>query len=130
MRAVTLKQIDRNLPLAEVFTMEQLLGQSVGEERFRTLLLGAFAGLAVLLACFGVFWVVGPYTVFVLPLTLLVNWILYHYQRRQVFGPMGLRVRSNRWGFLLYVLAYQMVMSPVAVLGYGQELLGLRRRWK
>jgi len=84
----------------------------------------------LLLACFGVFWVVGPYTLFVLPLTLLVNWLLYHYQRRQVFDPIGLRVRGNRWGFLLYVLAYQMVMSPIAVVGYGQEILGLRRRWK
>jgi len=28
------------------------------------------------------------------------------------------------------VLTYQMLMSPIAVIGYVQELLGLRRRWK
>ena len=33
-------------------------------------------------------------------------------------------------GFLGFVLAYQMLMSPIAVVGYAQELLGLRRRWK
>lgn len=84
----------------------------------------------LVLALFGVFWVVGPYTVLVLPLTLLVNGLLYRVQRRGVFDRLGLRVRRNRWGFLFYVLIYQMVMSPVAVYGYGQELLGLRRRWK
>jgi len=49
-------------------------------------------GLA--LAATGRYWIVGPYTLAVLPLTLAVNLILYR------------------------------------VLGYDQELLGLRRRWK
>jgi poly-beta-1,6-N-acetyl-D-glucosamine synthase len=66
----------------------------------------------------------------VLPLTLLVDFILYQYQRRQVFDVLGLQVRRNRLGFFAFVLLYQMLMSPVAVIGYGQELLGLRRRWK
>jgi biofilm PGA synthesis N-glycosyltransferase PgaC len=66
----------------------------------------------------------------VLPLTVLANAVLYRHQRRRVFGPLGLRVRSNRTGYLLYIVAYQMIMSPVSVLGYAQELLGLRRRWK
>jgi poly-beta-1,6-N-acetyl-D-glucosamine synthase len=84
----------------------------------------------LLLALTGRFWIVGSYTVAVLPLTLLVNLILYRYQRRQVFDVLGLRVRRNRLGFLAFVLVYQMLMSPVAVVGYAQELLGLRRRWK
>lgn len=84
----------------------------------------------LVLACFGVFWIVGPYTVLVLPLTMLVNWLLYRFQRRQVFDRLGLRVRRNLGGFVAYVLVYQLVMSPVAVMGYAQELLGLRRRWK
>jgi biofilm PGA synthesis N-glycosyltransferase PgaC len=29
-----------------------------------------------------------------------------------------------------YVVFYQMLMSPMSVLGYAQEALGLRRRWK
>jgi biofilm PGA synthesis N-glycosyltransferase PgaC len=84
----------------------------------------------LLLACFGVYWIVGPYTLLVLPLTLLANLLLYRYQLRQVFAPLRLRVRSNRSGYLLYIVAYQMIMSPVSVLGYAQEVLGLRRRWK
>jgi poly-beta-1,6-N-acetyl-D-glucosamine synthase len=74
--------------------------------------------------------IVGPYTVAVLPLTLLVNAILYRYQRRRVFNVLGLRVRRNALGFVAFVLTYQMLMSPVSVAGYVQELLGLRRRWK
>jgi biofilm PGA synthesis N-glycosyltransferase PgaC len=85
-------------------------------------------GLA--LAATGRYWIVGPYTLAVLPLTLLVNLILYRFQRRRVFNLLGLRVRRNAVGFVGFVLAYQMLMSPVAVVGYGQELLGLRRRWK
>jgi biofilm PGA synthesis N-glycosyltransferase PgaC len=47
-----------------------------------------------------------------------------------VFNLLGLRVRRNAIGFIGFVLTYQMLMSPIAVVGYGQELLGLRRRWK
>jgi poly-beta-1,6-N-acetyl-D-glucosamine synthase len=85
-------------------------------------------GLA--LAATGRYWVVGPYTLAVLPLTLIVNLILYRFQRRRVFNLLGLRVRRNAVGFIGFVLTYQMLMSPIAVVGYGQELLGLRRRWK
>jgi biofilm PGA synthesis N-glycosyltransferase PgaC len=84
----------------------------------------------LVLAATGRFWIVGPYTVAVLPLTLLVNGILYQYQRRRVFNLLGLRVRRNTAGFVAFVLTYQMLMSPVSVVGYVQELLGLRRRWK
>ena len=65
-----------------------------------------------------------------LPLTLLVNVILYRFQKRHVFDPLGLKVRSNAVGFVAYVLLYQAVMSPVAVWGYVQELSGRTRRWK
>jgi biofilm PGA synthesis N-glycosyltransferase PgaC len=84
----------------------------------------------LVLACFGHFWIVGPVTVLVLPITLFVNYLLYRFQRREVFGRLGLRVRHNALGFVAYVVVYQAIMSPVAVWGYAQELLGLRRRWK
>ena len=84
----------------------------------------------VVLACFGIFWFVGPVTVAVLPVTLLVYGILSHHQRKYVFKPLGLRVRRNRVGFLLFLVVYQMFMSTFSVVGYGQELIGARRRWK
>ncbi|HEY3809841.1 MAG TPA: glycosyltransferase, partial [Acidimicrobiales bacterium] len=62
----------------------------------------------LVLACFGIYWFVGIYTVAVLPLTLLVNGLLYRYQRRRVFVPFGLRVRRNLLGLVSYVVFYQM----------------------
>jgi poly-beta-1,6-N-acetyl-D-glucosamine synthase len=84
----------------------------------------------LVLACFGIFWIVGPITLAVMPVTLAVYCLLYRYQRRQVFEPLGLRVRRNGLGFFLFVVIYQMVMSSVSVFGYAQHLTGSRRRWK
>jgi putative ABC transport system permease protein len=50
-----LASLDPNIPLVDVMTMRERLGESVGEQRFRTLLLGSFAGFALLLACIGLY---------------------------------------------------------------------------
>ncbi|MEJ8547525.1 glycosyltransferase family 2 protein [Brevibacillus borstelensis] len=80
-------------------------------------------------AFFGHYWIVGPVTILVLPLALLQNYILYRYQR-YVFRTLDLKIRRNRWGFIAFVLFYQMIMSPVSVCGYFQEALKLGRVWK
>ena len=46
--------IDRDVPISEVKTMDQMVAESTVEPRLRTLLVGAFAGLAVLLSVVGV----------------------------------------------------------------------------
>jgi putative ABC transport system permease protein len=53
-----LASIDHSLPLANLMTMRERMGESVGEQRFRTLLLGSFAGFALVLACVGLYAVV------------------------------------------------------------------------
>lgn len=83
----------------------------------------------LVLALFGHYWIVGPTTLFVIPLALLQNYILYSYQKG-VFKSLNLRVRKNAVGFILYVLCYQVLMSPISVWGYIQETLKLRRIWK
>lgn len=83
----------------------------------------------LVLACFGKYYVVGPYTLLVLPLNVALTMIMYSYQRK-VFGYLNLRVRKNRLGFLAYVLIYQMISSPVSVWGYFQELFRMRRVWR
>ncbi|HKP85675.1 MAG TPA: ABC transporter permease, partial [Blastocatellia bacterium] len=47
--------LDKDLPVARVRTMEQLLSESVAQPRFRTLLLAVFAGVALLLAAVGIY---------------------------------------------------------------------------
>jgi len=82
----------------------------------------------VILALFGYFYVVGPSTLLVLPLAFLIVLVMYKKQKA-VFDELGLKVRQNFVGFIVYMLVYQVLMSPICVIGYGQELLGWRKRW-
>jgi len=50
-----LATLDRELPLARVRTMDQIVGQSIAERRFTMMLLAAFAAIAVVLAGVGVY---------------------------------------------------------------------------
>ncbi len=83
----------------------------------------------LVLAFFGKYWIAGLMTLLVVPLALLQNYILYRYQRN-VFKELDLRIRRNRAGYVFYVLLYQMLMSPISVIGYCQEVLRLKRKWK
>jgi len=83
----------------------------------------------LILAFFGYYYIVGATILFVLPLAFLSNYVMYRYQRK-VFESLGLRIRKNIFGFIAYVLTYQMFMSPVSVWGYFQEFFRLRRVWK
>ena len=82
----------------------------------------------VVLALFGHFYIVGPSTLLVLPLAFLIVFVMYKKQKK-VFDELGLKVRQNFVGFLVYMLVYQILMSPICVIGYSQELLGLTKRW-
>jgi len=83
----------------------------------------------LILAMFGIFWIIGPMTILVLPLALIQNYILYSYQKH-VFRELDLKIRRNKFGFILYVLIYQIIMSPMSVIGYFQELFSAGRIWK
>ena len=50
--------IDPQQPISDVRTMEEIVTQSLGSERFNTLLLGALAALALLLAAVGLYGVI------------------------------------------------------------------------
>src|SRR5271157_556165 len=49
------QSIDRDLPVFEVSTMDQYLAEEVATRRFNMLLLGVFAGLALVLAVVGIY---------------------------------------------------------------------------
>jgi putative ABC transport system permease protein len=52
------RSLDPDLPITHILTMPEALGDSVARPKFRTWLLGAFGGVALLLAAVGVFGVV------------------------------------------------------------------------
>ena len=50
-----MREIDPELPLANVLTMREVVAESVGSRRLQTLLSTLFAGAALLLACLGIY---------------------------------------------------------------------------
>ena len=50
-----LAELDPNIPLSDVATLDEMVGRSVGGARFITVLVSLFAGLALLLALAGVY---------------------------------------------------------------------------
>ena len=52
------QRLDPSLPIADVRTMEEVLGQSYSRQRFSALLLSGFAAVALVLAAIGIYGVV------------------------------------------------------------------------
>ena len=50
--------IDKNLPVTDVESFPDALGQSISRERFRTFLLSSFSAIALLLAAVGIFGII------------------------------------------------------------------------
>jgi putative ABC transport system permease protein len=50
-----LHQVDREIPVRDILTLDDLVTNSISQQRFNMLLLGAFAGLALLLAAIGIY---------------------------------------------------------------------------
>jgi putative ABC transport system permease protein len=53
--SAAIRETDRDVPIVDVRTMDELVKSSLSEERFSLLLLGAFAAVAVLLAAVGIY---------------------------------------------------------------------------
>ncbi len=83
----------------------------------------------LILAFFGIYWVAGPMTLLVLPLSLLVNYVMFNIQSR-MFTEQGLKVRKNILGFIFYALLYSMILQPACVVGYLNEFFfGKLKNW-
>jgi predicted permease len=48
-------EVDREIPLRDILAMDDVVANSLSQQRFNMLLLGAFAGLALLLAAVGIY---------------------------------------------------------------------------
>lgn len=54
----TVQSIDKDLPVTDVESFPEAVGASVAQERFRTLLMSSFSGIALILAAVGIFGVI------------------------------------------------------------------------
>jgi poly-beta-1,6-N-acetyl-D-glucosamine synthase len=82
----------------------------------------------IILALTGRFYIAGPWTLILLPMALLIILVMFVKQKK-VFDTLGLKVRQNLLGFFVYMFVYQVIMSPICVIGYFQELFGTVKRW-
>ena len=72
--------------------------------------------------------IVGPLTLLVLPLNMILSGIMFKLSRDS-FREVGLHVRRNIKGFLSYLLLYQSSCRRSSVVGYVQELFRTKRNW-
>lgn len=82
------------------------------------------------LVLFGYYYVVGPMLILVLPVTIASFTILFLYQKKKVFDLLNLKVRKHYLAFIVFLLGYQLLMSPVSLYGYTQEIFNMKRVWK
>lgn len=82
----------------------------------------------VILAIFGYYWIVGPMTLALLPMAFLIGFLNFSIENR-MFSTLGLRVRKNPSGFLIYVLIYNFILQPASVLGYLDEIFRTQKKW-
>lgn len=54
----TVRSIDKDLPVTDVESFPEVVGASVAQERFRTLLMSSFSAIALILAAVGIFGVI------------------------------------------------------------------------
>ncbi len=93
---VSLHTLDPELPVPQFKTMQDIVSASVSERRFQLTLVLVFAGIALVLACLGIFGVVS-YTVA---------------QRR---GEMGIRLALGATGANLRTMVVRQGLAPVVI---------------
>lgn len=82
----------------------------------------------IILAFTGRFYIAGPISLFVLPILFLIVFVMYT-KEKKIFKQLGLRIRKNPLGLLAYLFIYQLIVSPIAVVGYFQELFKIGKKW-
>ncbi|PYV01728.1 MAG: hypothetical protein DMG10_16850, partial [Acidobacteria bacterium] len=103
MRSV-LAQIDSNLPLSDILSVEEVVSRSLAPRRFNTILLATFAGVALLLAISGIYGV-----------------LAYSVARRT--SEIGLRIALGATSRSILGLVIGQGMRPILI-GIALGLLG------
>ena len=74
--------------------------------------------------------IVGFYTLLLLPITILLFSVMYIVEYNKVFKMINLKIEKHYLSFVIFLLCYSLIMSPVCLWGYIQEFIGAKRKWK
>jgi putative ABC transport system permease protein len=111
----TLRQIDPDLPLIGLGTVEQLVAKSVSQRQFFTFLLGVFTLIALILASVGIYGV----------MAYSVNQRTAEYGVRIALGATPGSIRNLVLGRAGILLGAGFAVGTVAAMGTGQLLASL-----
>lgn len=76
------------------------------------------------------FLIVGFVTLLLLPITVLVFSVMYISEYKRVYKRLNIKCSKNYLSFIVFMLFYSIIMSPICVWGYLQEFIGAKRKWK
>ncbi len=79
----------------------------------------------VILALFGYCYLVGLLTLFTALVGALFFWTVYRYQKR-----LGIPFKNTVFGFVLFLLFFQLVQSTASLNGYLCHIMGKKGEWK
>lgn len=82
----------------------------------------------LILACFGHYHIVGLMTLCVIPLNICII-IMMRYTQSRFLRYAELKIKRNPFGLGLYTIIYQILCSPVCVVGYFKEIFRKQKRW-
>lgn len=74
--------------------------------------------------------IVGVYTLWMIPITIFLYWCHFRKQKKYVFDVIGLKVRKNTLGLILFTLFYHIILAFCGCVGNIEELLNYKRVWK
>ena len=113
-----LREIDKDQPMAKISTMDHLVANSVARSRFTMLLLSFFAGLALVLACVGIYGVMA-YSVAQRTHEIGIRMALGAQRRDVLRVVLGQGARLAFIGVAIGVAAALLLTRLMAALVYG-----------
>lgn len=88
-----------------------------------------FVPSVILALCFGFYLLAGKITLLLIPLTFIYSSIIYIIQKKK-FKEMDLDWGSKNYSYIMYMVFYQLLMTPATLFGYLSEIFRRKRVWK
>jgi biofilm PGA synthesis N-glycosyltransferase PgaC len=82
----------------------------------------------VILALFGKFWIVGLFSLLVLPFTLFMIYMMRRIQKKTL-DELGIPIKGSIGGLLNFIFIYQFILSFSSVMGYVDEIFSKTKVW-